>query len=107
MATVSRFPDGGPNHMGGNQMPPAAPNVEEQAFDPRRLFTALLRRKYMIVGFMVIGLGLAVLHASRLVPLYSADVTMLIEGARQNVVNIESVAQGITPDYYTNETQVY
>ncbi len=59
----------------------------------------------MIAGLMVIGLGIAVLHASRLVPLYSAGVTMLIEGARQNVVDIKSVAQGITPDYYTNETQ--
>ena len=79
--------------------------VEPEPFDPRRLFAALLRRKYMILGFMAVGAGLGVLYATQLVPRYSAETTLLIEGKRQNVVNIESVAQGITPDFFTNETQ--
>ena len=79
--------------------------AEERPFDPRRIIGALIRRKLMIVGIMLAGLGLSFVYTNQLTPLYSAHVTVLIEGNRSNVVNIENVAKGLTPDYYTNETQ--
>jgi capsular exopolysaccharide synthesis family protein len=79
--------------------------VDEHPLDPRRLLGALLRRKYMIASIMAVGGGIGLLYANQLTPLYSAQTTLLIEGAQQRVVPIESVAQGIKPDFYTNETQ--
>lgn len=103
MATVTNFPSPGrrePESWSGQSHTP-----EESGFDPRRIIGALLRRKWMIAGIMAIGLGLSFVYANQLTPLYSASVTVLIEGSRNNVVNIENVAKGLTPDYYTNETQ--
>ncbi len=103
MATITNFPSPGrhePESWGG---PPRV--IEEASFDFRRVIGALLRRKFMIVGMMATGLGLSFVYTSQLTPLYSASVTVLIEGNRNNVLNIEQVAKGLTPDYYTNETQ--
>lgn len=102
MATVTHFPSGGRSPEERRSVPRIA---EERPFDPRRIIGALMRRKLMIVGIMLAGLGLSFVYTSQLTPLYSAHVTVLIEGSRRNVVDIETVAQGLTPDYYTNETQ--
>lgn len=103
MASITRFPL---RRRAILPEPPALPpGTGDHPFDPRRLFSALLARKYMIGGIMVLGAGLGILYANQITPLYSADTTLLIEGTQQKVVNIESVAQGLKPDYYTNETQ--
>ena len=103
VATVTRFPL---RRRTGQPEPPAPQlGVDDHPFDPRRLLGALLARKYMIGGIVVLGVGLGILYANQITPLYSAQTTLLIEGVQQKVVNIESVAQGIKPDYYTNETQ--
>ena len=103
MASITRFPLR--RRVGQAEPPALPPGIDDHPFDPRRLLAALLARKYMIGGIMVLGVGLGILYANQITPLYSADTTLLIEGAQQKVVNIESVAQGIKPDYYTNETQ--
>lgn len=104
MATVARLPARrGTSALGSEG--PAASFPDEQVFDPRRLLGALLRRKLMIGGLMAAGLLLAFFYVNQLTPLYAARVSLLIEGAKQNIVNIEKVAQGLTPDFYTNETQ--
>lgn len=103
MASVTRFPL---RRRAGQPEPPPPPlGVDDHPFDPRRLLGALLARKYMIGAIVVMGVGLGLLYANQITPLFSAQSTLLIEGVQQKVVNIESVAQGIKPDYYTNETQ--
>ena len=54
---------------------------------------------------MIIATGFATLYANRLQPLYSAEAVIVLEGSRSNVVNIESVAQGLSTDWRTNETE--
>ena len=78
---------------------------EDNGFDLRRLFGAIRRRKVLIAGLMIIATGFATLYANQLRPLYSADALIVIEGARNNVINIDRVAQGIQPDYLTMETE--
>ncbi len=82
-------------------MPPGEP----EGLDPRRLLGGLRRRKVLIGGVTFLGTAIAVLMVNQITPLYVAQSSVVVEGNRQNVVNIESVAQGLTPDYYTNETQ--
>lgn len=78
---------------------------EDNGFDLRRLFGAIRRRKVLIAGLMAISTGFATLYANQLQPLYSADALIVLEGARNNVINIDRVAQGIQPDYFTMETE--
>lgn len=103
MSTVTRLPfgRGEPAFETGSYQPPPVP----QELDPRRLLGGLRRRKVLIGGIIFLLTSLAVLFVNQITPRYFAEALLVVEGNRQNVVNIESVAQGINPDYYTNETQ--
>jgi succinoglycan biosynthesis transport protein ExoP len=78
---------------------------DEEGFDLRRVFGAIRRRKILIAGLMIVATALATLYANQLQPLYSADTVIVIEGSRNNVINIETVAQGLPSDWRTNETE--
>lgn len=103
MSTVSQFPtqDYGTQPDQGFMMP--APETE--GFSLRRLLSILRRRKYLIAGVMFIITSITVMMVSQITPLYSASTKIVVEPNRQNVVDIESVVSGLTPDYFTNETE--
>lgn len=82
------------------------PQVDStQSFDVRRVLGALRRRKALIAGIIILITGIAFLRINAIVPLYVAEADVVVEGASNNVAPIEAVAQGITPDYFTNETE--
>ena len=99
MATVTSFRRRDPE--AAFDQPAGGPILDEGAFDLRRLFGAVRRRKVLIAGLMIVSTGLATLYANQLQPLYSAETVIVLEKARDNVINIERVAQGLNPDYYT------
>jgi len=103
MSTVSQFPqqDYGMQPDQGFMMP--AP--ESEGFSIRRLLSILRRRKFLIAGVMFIITSITVMMVNQITPLYSASTKIVVEPNRQNVVDIESVVSGLTPDYYTNETE--
>lgn len=107
MATVTSFPkrdrEAAFDNAGADSFVP--PQSEDYGFDLRRVFGALRRRKVFIAGLMAISTGFATLYANQLQPLYSADALIVLEGAQNNVINIDRVAQGIQPDYFTMETE--
>jgi capsular exopolysaccharide synthesis family protein len=78
---------------------------EEPVFDLARLVGALRRRKVMIAAIVTVVTGLAAVRIDQITPLYLAEASVILEGSRQNIVKIEQVAQGLTPDFYTNETE--
>src|SRR5512146_344184 len=84
---------------------PYTPPADIEGLDPRRLLGGLRRRKALIGGVVILGTAVATLLISQITPLYMAQTMVLVESNRQNVVNIEAVSQGMTQDYYTNETQ--
>lgn len=102
MATVTSFPrrDTDPVFEPASFGP-----GEDNGIDLKRIFGAIRRRKVLIAGLMIVATGLATLYANQLQPLYSATTTMVIEGSRSNVINIQSVAQGLPTDWRTNETE--
>lgn len=81
------------------------PAPEAESFSIRRLLSILRRRKFLIAGVMFIITSITVMMVSQITPLYSASTKIVVEPNRQNVVDIESVVSGLTPDYYTNETE--
>lgn len=82
--------------------PPGDPGNE---LDLRRIVGAVWRRKTLVAGIVALVTGVAALYVNQIRPLYVAEAIVVVEGARQQVVNIESVAKGISHDYYTNETE--
>ena len=104
MTTITRLPvptgeEPGPE-SGFGFTPPA-----ESTFDLRRVLSILKRRKVLILGVMVVITSLAALVVSQLTPLYRASVTLVVENNRQNIAPIQSVVQGLSPDFMTNETE--
>lgn len=107
MATVTSFPrrerETVFDNAASDSFVPSLP--EDSGFDLHRLFGAIRRRKILIAGLMAISTGFATLYANQLQPLYSADALIVLEDARNNVINIDRVAQGIQHDYFTMETE--
>ena len=84
----------------------AAPvSQDEDALDLRALFMTLWRRKMVVIGTALIFTSISVLVVNQLVPLYVAEAQVVVEPPRTNVVDIESVAPGLSTDWFTQETQ--
>ena len=107
MATVTSFPKRDREAAFDRTGPGSTLLVqgEEPAFDLRRLFGAIRRGKFLIAALAIVSTGFAALYANQLQPLYSSQSLIVLEGARNNVINIDRVAQGIRPDYFTMETE--
>ena len=71
----------------------------------RQLLNILRRRIVLILGVMFLVTGGVALGVNQIVPLYQAETQIVVEGNRERLVKIESVVQGINPDYLTNETE--
>lgn len=104
MATVTSFPRREPEAVFDGAALAPQPQ-DDGGFDLRRLFGAVRRRKILIAGLMIVATAFAAVYANQLQPLYSAEARLVIEGARNNVINIERVAQGLKQDFYTMETE--
>lgn len=103
MSTVTQFPpqEYDPMPDQGNFMPAA----DTETLSVRRLLSILKRRKYLIAGVMIVIISIAVTMIQQITPLYSASTKIVVEPNRSNIVDIEQVRSGVTPDYYTNETE--
>ncbi len=77
----------------------------EESIDLRGLLMTLWRRKMVIMGTALIVTGFAVLMVIQIVPLYVAEASLVVEPPRTNVIDIESVAPGLSTDWFTQETQ--
>ncbi|MBO6781950.1 MAG: polysaccharide biosynthesis tyrosine autokinase [Alphaproteobacteria bacterium] len=103
MSTVTQFPtqEYDPMPDAGGFMPAA----DSETLSLRRLLSIVKRRKYLIAGVVLILSTIAYLMIQQITPLYSASAKIVVEPNRQNVVDIDQVVSGVTPDYYTNETE--
>ena len=78
---------------------------EEGSLNLRDLLMTLWRHKLVIMGTSLIVTGFAVLVVMQIVPLYIAEVSVVIESPQTNVIDIESVTPGLATDWFTQETQ--
>ena len=77
----------------------------EESINLRDLLMTLWRRKLVIMGTALIVTGFTVLVVMQIVPLYVAEASVVVEPPRTNVIDIESVAPGLSTDWFTQETQ--
>ena len=92
-----------------NHRPEPASGVQGQPpvgmlFDPQSVLGAIVRRKIMISGLMLIGLGLSLLYIGQLTSFYSASATILLDTGNANITNIEGFTKSAPADFFTIET---
>lgn len=69
------------------------------------LLSVLVHRRWLILGIAAVVTTFMTLYVNQLVPIYSAEATVVVEPSRQRMFNSEAVVQGLSTDYYTNETE--
>jgi capsular exopolysaccharide synthesis family protein len=107
MATLTYINPRGDNNSGQLEpLPPGGERLGDAELSPlRQLFSTLWRRKWIIVTCVIVAFAISVLWVLQMTPRYVAEAVVVVESRRENVVNIQSVLQGISPDFYTNETE--
>ncbi|MBR46455.1 MAG: hypothetical protein CMM31_08260 [Rhodospirillaceae bacterium] len=61
----------------------------------------------LIIGVIVIGTLLSIFLVQRMTPLHVAEASLVLQRQRINLGgrSADSVVQGLTPDFFTNETE--
>src|SRR5262249_16768326 len=80
-------------------------SLEEEALDLRRIAATLRRRKIMIGSIAAIGTVVMALYAGGITPLYKAESEIVVEPERKKIINIDQVAQNLSPDWLTPQTE--
>ena len=73
--------------------------------DLRNLLSILRRRKYLILGLVLLALVGATLYTSQLTPLYQAQATIVVEPDRTRVLDVKAVVSDLPGDMLTLQTE--
>ena len=79
---------------------------QESGLDIKELLGILRRRRNVILATVLLLTSLAVLAGLQLTPKYTATALVMIDPRTSNVVDVESVIQGLGTDASTVESQV-
>src|SRR3712207_805954 len=90
------------SHGASSEQPPA----DEPGLDIRELVGILQRRKRVILSTVLLVTSLAVLAGLQVTPRYTASALVMIDPRKSNVVDVESVIQGLGTDASTVESQI-
>jgi len=102
MSTAPQLPS---NVQPFRAAPPQLASIEDEALDLRRITATLRRRKVMIAAIGALGTLLSAFYVSGITPLYKAESIIVVEPERKKIVNIDQVAQNLTPDWLTPLTE--
>ena len=102
MSTAPQLPS---NVQPFRAAPPQLATIEDEALDLRRITATLRRRKVMIAAIGALGTLLSAFYVSGSTPLYKAESIIVVEPERKKIVNIDQVAQNLTPDWLTPLTE--
>lgn len=94
-----------PGHPGSSEEPGSLDTTQAAGLGIATFVDILWRRRGMIFGLILAGVGVAALYVNQLTPLYSASARIVVEPSREQVLDLRSVVGGLRPDYYTNETE--
>ena len=101
MANVHQIAD--PPPPGGGRTPVG---FAEDEFDLLEFVRKLWRRKGTIIGTTLTLMVLAVLFIFQLTPRYTAETLVMIDTRESNVVDVEAVISGLSPDAETIQSEI-
>ncbi|MDT8344301.1 MAG: polysaccharide biosynthesis tyrosine autokinase [Thermohalobaculum sp.] len=84
--------------------PSAGPRGDD-AVDLRQLLVTLFERKWTIVLFVVVSLGLAFVYLARAERTYTASSTVALNTRAEKVIDLTAVTSGLGTDYSTVMTE--
>lgn len=105
MTNVSYIPPRGGTPPGDESPYPVAGAGEVPGLTLRQLVSVLWRRKAIIITTVLVICTLSALAVMQAKPLFVAEALVVVEPQREKVLKIDSVLQGVNPDFYTNETE--
>jgi polysaccharide biosynthesis transport protein len=91
---------------GSHGASPEQPPAQEPGLDIRELVGVLRRRKRVILSTVLLVTSLAALAGLQVTPRYTASALVMIDPRKSNVVDVESVIQGLGTDASTVESQI-
>ncbi|MFC7334002.1 GumC family protein [Rhodocista pekingensis] len=80
--------------------------TEQQAVSLRDQFLKLKRRKWLVLGTMLVVTLLTVLLVEQITPTYTATSTVMIEPRQQRTLDVEAVVSGLPPDVETIQGEI-
>lgn len=80
------------------KFPDQSPSQEADEFDLQAILRVLSRRRWAIISVSLTVLVLSVLTAFQLVPRYTAEAVLMLDIRKSQVVNIEAVMSGLSPE---------
>lgn len=110
---------GGPGGSGGGEPPGYPPGYgygyggggggdygsPASMFDLRSLLSVLRRRKFLILGLVLLAVVGAMLYTAQLTPLYRASAMIVVEPDRTKVLDVDAVVGDLPGDYLTLQTE--
>jgi len=101
---------GEPPHMGYDYGGYTSAAVElsgpgNSMLDLRNLLSVLRRRKFLILGLLLLAVVGATLYTSQLTPIYQAQATVIIEPDRTRVLDVDAVVGDLPGDMLTLQTE--
>lgn len=79
---------------------------QSDTIDVMSLLGALRRRKWMIIAITLTGLAVGSFYGNSVIPKFTSRAAVLIEPEENQVVDMEAVMNGLTPDQATIATQI-
>jgi capsular exopolysaccharide synthesis family protein len=80
------------------------PTQGQETLSIATILGILRRRVWLIIGLIVLVTSVVTIYAKQLVPIYSAEASLVVEPSRTRALD-DSIVRGLSPDYYTNETE--
>ncbi|HYM31364.1 MAG TPA: polysaccharide biosynthesis tyrosine autokinase [Candidatus Cybelea sp.] len=105
MNSVSLIDQRPSEHPDEPQLMAIEPGPAGRELSLREILQTIWRRRWLIIATVFLACTLTTLWVLQIVPRYVATAAVVVETRHENVLKIESVLQGMSPDYYTNETE--
>lgn len=80
-------------------------NYQNETLELNRVMGAIKRRKYFIAALVVLCTFIASITMHYVPSTYRTEAKVIVEGDRENIVNIDQVVEDFHPDTYTNHTE--
>ncbi|MFN0044547.1 MAG: GumC family protein, partial [Alphaproteobacteria bacterium] len=103
LSAVTRLPV--PNNDAAVETNVVFPMGDDDQLTLRRLFAVLRHRIILIAGVSFLITSLAALFVFQITPRYRSEAQIVVEGSKKNVSGVDSLVQGLQPDFWTNETE--
>ena len=78
------------------------PNVKDETFDLVQILRIILRRKWLILAILALGLAIAVVYTKRQTPLYRAVSTLEFQKREAQILDTDNVQNIIVDNEFIN-----